>query len=889
MDQNTNLWIRYNGQKLETILKDLYLKTLGKNAPSNADPKTLLLSICSFYQALLDNMPGTVFWLDKNDHYLGGNKTMLEVLNFDSMEQLIGKNSVELGKILNWPQTQLQDILENNCQVFETGKPIINKQEEPFIDARGTTWVQLTNKVPIKNQNDEVELLLGVCLNISDRIQLINELKQQKQALNDILHKLYKEILGIPILEEEDPKNLFFKICHFYKSLLDNMPGSVYWIDKNDRYLGCNKNLLKMLNFKRHEDIIGKTSDDLRKILNWSENQLTDIVENNSKVFHSGEPVINKQEAPFTDVQGKKWIQLTNKVPVKNQNGEVEMVLGVSIDISDRIQLMEELAKQKENAEAANHAKTEFLENMRHDIRTPLTGILGCCELILENATDPKKILESTENIRSATYAFLHFMNRMLEIARVADGTLPNRIDRFQTKAPIQYVVDLLKVFSYTKNINLVFNYDENIPPIICCNLDQFFKIFYEILKNAITFTYANGTVELLVKLVKKNEHTALIQADIKDTGIGMSQDQIRQIFAPFSKVSPSYLGTHKGIGIGLTLTKKFVEDFKGEIYVAESIEGKGTTIRINLPLSLPLTEDHMGLITNFHYLNENPADLFFAKKNVTPNHSASISEEFKILVVEDNSMAAAVVKNILNRFGFVVDIATTGKQGIALAEVKQYELIFMDIGLPDVDGFEVTRTIRTFTWNTNSTIPIIALTAHIDTENQKNCIDAGINTVLSKPLKVDVAIDILQKFIPHTFQSNQLDFNQVNQHSFKSQQIIEENLANLEQSKKPLEDSKKIAYHIIKTLTEGFGIQLSQIEQAFENKDLEKLRAIAQTLKGSTYYARTFRLLEAYTQLEQSTQAKDTDCYEAQYLKLLKEIENYKSNHQYLYKYYIE
>ena len=363
MVSSVNLWKLYEDYDLDEILKDLYKKTLGKNPAQDMSQKHLLLNICSFYQTLLDNLPGSVFWLDKNDRYIGGNLILLELLGFESNDELLGKSSNELGTILNWTKEQSEDILANNKKVFLTGEPLVNKQEEPFIDAKGKKWIQLTNKVPIKNQNEEVELLLGISLDITDRIRLMNEISEQKNALNAILNDLYKEIIGRPLDSNEPPQKIFTEICRFYKSLLNNLPGSVYWLDKNDTYLGCNQALLDMFSLKDHREFTGMSTRDVSQTLNWTEKQFEDIFFDNKKIFETGQPLVNKQEEPFTDTKGKKWVQLTNKVPIKNEKGEVDYVLGVSIDISDRIKLMQALEKEKDNAEAANKSKTEFLIN----------------------------------------------------------------------------------------------------------------------------------------------------------------------------------------------------------------------------------------------------------------------------------------------------------------------------------------------------------------------------------------------------------------------------------------------------------------------------------------------------------------------------------------------
>lgn len=872
MSTPVSLLNRYENREISEILHDLYRQTLGSLPPAGASDVFLLLSIYGFHQQLLLNMPGSVFWIDKNDRYLGCNKTVLDVLGFHTQEELLGLTSKEVGKLLKWSPEQTKDILADNKKLFATGDSIVNKQEMPFDDMHGHTWIQYTNKVPIKNKEGDPELLLGISLDVSDRIKHMDEVKNQRNTLEAILHDLHKEILGRPPPEGEDPRQLFSRICHFHKSILDNMPGCVYWVDSEDKMIGCNKNTLDMLGLTEKQ-IARKTTKDIAAILHLSEQHLASMLADNKTVFTTGKPVINKQEEPFTDMQGNHWVQLTNKVPIKNDNDDTDFLLGVSLDISDRIKLIEELAEQKERAETASQAKTSFLENMRHDIRTPLSGMLGCCDMILQSPNDNKTVIKSAESIRAATNSLLHFMNRMLEMTRVADGKISNRVDRFATKAPINRILDLLHPAASIKKISLTLNYDNNIPEIVCCNLDRFFKIFYEPLKNAIMFTNESGLVNLSVTLLKTEQDTALIQVDIKDTGIGMTEDQVRKIFTPFTKAIPSYRGHHEGIGIGLTVAKQFVDDLNGEIYVANSTEGKGTIIRINLPLKLPLTNDHEGLVTDFNYLQESVIEL---APDVPSTHC-------KILIVEDNTMASKIVENILTQLKFTVHIAANGNTALSLANTNHYELIFMDIGLPDIDGCEVTRRIREIEKTTNRHVPIIGLTAHVDVENHQHCIKAGMEEVLQKPLEPEKANDILHRFIPHVYMNNSTTESST-EANFQSKTKNREPIIDIEQCRLLVGGSEKIAHEIITMLIKSFEIELPAITAAHDNNDWNILHALVHKLKSSACYTGTPYLLAACTALESAIYNKKIDAYSHLYSQICHEIERCKTAYQKIY-----
>lgn len=213
-------------------------------------------------------------------------------------------------------------------------------------------------------------------------------------------------------------------IKHYFETIIACMPGNVYWMDTNSVYLGCNDNAAKTFGFASRNGIVGKTYEDMAKAGNWKANQGESFRRDDIEVVKTGKPKLNVEEPPITDIHGNILYFLTSRVPIFDRNNKVIGVVGISIEISERKKMEDSLKEAKERAEAANKAKTEFLENMRHDIRTPLSGIVGLSGL-LNGETDKNKIRKFTASLAEASNELLRFLNEVLESINVASGDLP--------------------------------------------------------------------------------------------------------------------------------------------------------------------------------------------------------------------------------------------------------------------------------------------------------------------------------------------------------------------------------------------------------------------------------------------------------------------------------
>ena len=496
---------------------------------------------------IIKSMPGYIYWKDREGKFLGCNDLLLE---HAGMKSVVGKTDFDM------PWNEFAPIIRaTDLKVMELNTSL--ELEETIITADEQLVVVLTKKTPLRDKDGNVLGIIGTSLNINNRKKHESELYSTQAQTQLTL-----------------------------ENIVANMPGFVYWKDKNGVYLGCNNRQARSLGFRYGYEIVGKTDFDLP----WGENYAALFRKNDRYIIESGETLIIEEKS---QVDGKNAIVLSHKSPMRNTQGEITGVLGISIDISDRKKIEEELNIAKEKAEAASRAKIEFLENMRHDIRTPLTGIVGFSELIKSEAENPR-IKEYSDNLVASSHALLDLMDGVLEAIRVSSGEIPKAKKKFVLQNVIQHVIDLNKAKAFTKHLNLSLDFDDNIPKYLIGDEVRIHRVMLELVGNALNFTDF-GFIKITARLAKKEKREVVIKLIVEDSGIGIPKDKQQEIFLQFKRLTPSYKGIYKGSGLGLAVIKQFIDELDGEIYVESTVQ-KGTEFICILPLKVALLDDETGI-----------------------------------------------------------------------------------------------------------------------------------------------------------------------------------------------------------------------------------------------------------------------------------------------------
>lgn len=521
------------------------------------------------------------------------------------------------------------------------------------------------------------------------------------------------------------------------ESLMQHIPGHVYWKDINGIYLGCNDRQAQSLGLKQGFEVVGKTDFELP----WDSEIAQRFWKNDQQVLLTGASNRVEEEAI---IDSQPAIVLSLKVPIKDTFGKIIGVLGISVDITQQKRVEVKLIQAKESAEEAAKAKLAFLENMRHDIRTPMAGIRGCIQVIGDYINQhPNKLNEIKEYVQyldTSSEALLILLNQVLESIQAANGTLPLMEEKFNLEKKLYQVVKLNQATAQYRKLNLILNHD-NLIPLLVGDGERVQRIVLELTTNALNFT-EEGHVTITTRLALRKENKAIIEITVADSGIGIVNEEQQNLFNQFKRLTPSYLGIHRGAGLGLSIIKQFIDDLEGEIYL-ESKPNKGSKFTCVLPFKIALLGEARSVAkTAISPILEKPI------QHSVETDSHIDRPPISVLLVEDDNIVLKVMVKLLTRLHCVVEVASTAKSTLSKAKQNSYELIFMDIGLPDGNGNDITTKIRQDNTCPNQLTPIVAVTAHLDSEKKRESLLAGINVLLAKPISEEIVADLLQIFV---------------------------------------------------------------------------------------------------------------------------------------------
>lgn len=443
------------------------------------------------------------------------------------------------------------------------------------------------------------------------------------------------------------------------------------------------------------------------------------------EIFKSGFIV----DYPLTIMDGKLIDVLFNGSVYKNNDGDVIGAVMVARDITEQNLFEKELTKAKEFAELATKtaeeaklkaenatviaenavkAKQQFLSNMSHEIRTPMNAIIGFTKVVLktELTTQQKEYLNA---IKVSGNALIVLINDILDLAKVDAGKMIFEKTPFKLSASISAMLHLFDIKIQEKNLTLIKEYDNRIPDVLIGDPVRLHQVILNLVSNAVKFT-STGSITVSVRLINIDEKQATIEFSVADTGIGIAKNKIKDIFGNFQQATSGTSRLYGGTGLGLSIVKQLVEPQGGSIFVKSELD-KGSMF---------------SFILSFQKTN---------KKVVLEEEMAELSPEIKtikVLVVEDIPLNQLLMKTLLDDFGFERDIASNGRIAIEKLQAKSYDIILMDLQMPEMNGFEATTYIRN---KMNSKIPIIALTADVTTVDLAKCTAVGMNDYIAKPV----------------------------------------------------------------------------------------------------------------------------------------------------------
>jgi PAS domain S-box-containing protein len=626
-------------------------------------------------------------------------------------------------------------------------------------------------------------------------------------------------------------KNLFEELDHLVeertadlhkseqklKMIIDKLRRRVYWIDINGVVEGGNQALADALKLSKPEDLKGLTEADM-----WKREEVVQLFRSLTQESIDKKAIQTNVMELIIDNSGiKRWLRIDCS-PLEDENGNVTSVLVTYRDITDEKEREDELKKARDEAERANKAKDNFLANVSHEIRTPMNSIMGFTKQALKTRLTPEQKNYLTR-VNSSVNDLKLIINDILDYSKMESGELEIPYMEFQLEDALEGVMNNFKELANSKGIRLILEKEAKVPGALMGDDLRLKQILNNLMSNAIKFTEA-GSVSLKVSCIDKDKRKVSILFAVKDTGIGISPENTEKIFHPYEQLKSSVGSVTKGIGLGLTISKRLVELMKGKIRV-ESEVGKGSTFYVHIA---------------FDRISEDKPAKEFRSEDLVKKTDLRILKGLHVLSVEDDECSQVLIEDILSKEGMTVDKVENGIEALKMVRNNVYDIVLMDIEIPGINGYEVSRMIRKEQRFAN--LPIVAVTAHAMVGERKKCMDYGMNDHIPKPIDADDLLKSIAKWIPKNRIENNIEnkgttSNQLMQSGKFDEKKIIESLVGLDVNGALRRLKVDLSTYIksLKAFAQNHANTIADIIYALDAKNINEVRLLLHTLKGAS------------------------------------------------------
>ncbi|NBW34571.1 MAG: response regulator [Cytophagia bacterium] len=575
-----------------------------------------------------------------------------------------------------------------------------------------------------------------------------------------------------------------------YRSIIENMKLGIIEVTLEDEIQFVNKNFCDLSGYGL-EELIGKKVSQL-----FGDNYLDQVVEVKKALRKRG--ISDSFELTLKDKKGRSRHLFISGAPNYNASGELIGSIDIVHDITEQKILEGELRIAKDKAEESSRAKESFLANMSHEIRTPLNGIIGMIRELGKLNTDAKQ-QTYLKHAASASQHLLSIINNILDISKIEAGEFKLDAQPFDLISLLEETKTILLPAASDKNLQLNFHHFSETSANYLGDPLRIRQVLINVLSNAIKFT-EKGSVTLSCAVDKISEVKHTINISIEDTGIGIDESYLKNLFKKFSQEDVSTARKYGGTGLGMAITYELIKMMEGKIKVKSQKE-VGTRFDISLELEVSAPSCALEPV----------------------NHQQANLNELSILLVEDNEMNRLVATHSLHHFGVTVEEAENGVVAIEMLKRKNYDIILMDLQMPVMGGFEATQLIRK---QLNLTTPIIALTANAFKNEIEKCIENGMNDYVTKPFDEKQLLQVLQKY------AGKVDVKR------KESGKIGECEKELLYSLAPLQSLSHGNFEFIDKMIRIFCTTIPQslqaINEAFERSDYHQIKSAAHKIKPS-------------------------------------------------------
>jgi len=621
-------------------------------------------------RALMKSLPFATWFKDEQGKFTQVNELFLS-LTGKKLSQVTGRIDSEV-----FDKEEARQIEEGGDEVLKTGKI---SESTYSIDKR----IIKTVHFPVSDANGKITGTGGFREDITNLTSSLQALHRERETL---------------------------------EVLLESMPFCIFFTDRQHQYIRVNQMMTKLLRLSGPADAIGKNNKEF-----FTRRVARKMEEEDRAILETGDPITDK--ILYFEDEGVEgfWME-KNKIPIRDERGVITMIMGIFRDVSDLMNIENELKEARDRAEESDRLKTSFLANMSHEIRTPMNGIIGFANLLRDPGLSEEKKDQFLKHIDHSSNQLLNIIDDIIDISKIESGQLkisnkPVRINsildeifssffhRIRGDAPGQKLVDFKLRKANDSNDFTIVTDDFRLS-----------QIFNNLIGNAIKFT-KEGHITFGYNL-KDNRH---VEFFVSDSGIGIPDSKTQLIFDRFGQVNQEHSFQPSGTGLGLPISKSLVDLMGGEMWV-ESKVGKGATFYFTLPLVIedPVEEPRI-LISNKSYNWENKL----------------------ILVAEDEDLNWLFVKEMLKQAGATIHRARNGLEVVSQTRKLSPDAILMDLKMPVLSGIDAARIIREF----NQSIPIIAQTAFVMAEEKEESIRAGCNHFVTKPLDRTTIMELIDSY----------------------------------------------------------------------------------------------------------------------------------------------
>lgn len=631
------------------------------------------------YHSLVDRLPINVTRVDLEGRITFANQTFSDLLGIP-LENLIGRTDFDLS-----PPELAEKYQRDNRHVAESGKTL-HEIEENRLDGR-LSYYEVW-KIPVYNTSGQIVEIQAVFWDVTEREENRAALARERDLL---------------------------------RTLMDSLPDLIYVKDVQGNYITVNRSLQRLWGSPPLETIVG------RNVFDFVRDDLAETYARvDMEVLRNDLAVIDSEEQVLTST-GERRIYSTTKVPLHDQAGNVTGLVGIDRDITRRKRAEEDLRQARLAADAANRSKSDFLANMSHEIRTPLNAIIGITDLLLEGELGQVH-RDYLEIIRDSGESLMVVINDILDFSKIEAGRLELESKAFELPHVVQNAIKALMLRAHDRELQLKCEVDPKVPEWVKGDAVRLRQVLTNLVGNSIKFT-PKGEVAVMVECLNAADDKATIQFTVRDTGIGIPTHKLEHIFKAFAQADASTTRRFGGTGLGLAICKRLVHAMGGQLQVRSQVD-VGSEFFFSLKFArttCPVCESTIAPST--------ASGKQEVVGGVTPESAAQ--PPLRILLAEDSLMNQVLAIGILQREGYTVTVANNGVEAVEAFAAEPFDLILMDLQMPDMDGLQATAAIRQIESNRGGHIPILAMTAHALTGDRERCLAAGMDGYLAKPIRL--------------------------------------------------------------------------------------------------------------------------------------------------------